>query len=344
MLGYRELSLSEALKAETPLLPSSSLADFGQLPPQIGPVIDTPIPEENVSYVAYISPATLRLSLEQYLEEYGEEILRRDKLKELDPEVYYNFWWYCARFSLPFPLPVSVRDDGKSVHYCALVAWDKSVAERGCWSAAKVLAPLFETSLRDSGVAAMSTDDTGDPESFDEFHLLSRFNLQGFYSSVWDHADLSKVLVTLVEACDKRDFRPVVESVVRGNHRRHEQFVAGADDSVVGSEINEGVEVATVSDASMLSPSVELDVYRTILYLAKYQCTTAFHAFFPATVKPCKGYHYWCAIGTPFPMFDRLVRDGAQRLNNSKDHKAVIPIHTPSEVALGFRCVFGHLI
>ena len=26
------------------------------------------------------------------------------------PQTFYNFWWYCARFSLPLPLPVTVVD------------------------------------------------------------------------------------------------------------------------------------------------------------------------------------------------------------------------------------------
>lgn len=112
------------------------------------------------------------------------------------------------------------------------------------------------------------------------------------------------------------------------------------DDSA--SEV--GTTTVSASEVGTASPSVELDVYRTMLYLAKYQCTTAFHTFFPATTKPCKGYHFWCATGTPLPMFDRLVRDGVQRINNSKDHTMIAPIRDVSDVALGFRCVFGHLI
>lgn len=99
--------------------------------------------------------------------------------------------------------------------------------------------------------------------------------------------------------------------------------------------------------------SAELDVYRTILYLAKYQCTTAFHAFFPAVTKPCKGYHFWCAIGTPSPIFDRLLRDAAERIRTAgcgggrypQPPAVVAPaVQDVSDVAVGFRCVFGHLI
>jgi hypothetical protein len=180
-------------------------------------------------------------------------------------------------------------------------------------------------------------------DPFDDYPLLSRFNLQGFYSSVWDHEDLSKILVTLVEACDKRDFKPVVECVLQCNKRRRAKFDPIAEEG--GSEVNYSADLRVGSDpgGGDGSVSVELDVYRTILYLAKYQCTTAFHAFFPATVKPCKGYHFWCAMGTPLPMFDRLLRDGVQRVR--KDHSIATTVYGDvGEVALGFRCVFGHLV
>jgi hypothetical protein len=181
-------------------------------------------------------------------------------------------------------------------------------------------------------------------DSLDDVPLLSRFNLQGFYSSVWDHDDLSKLLVALVEACDKRDFRPVIESILLSNQRRREEFGSVVVPLLDSCSDVEGVARGS-SDAGGISPSVELDLYKTVLYLAKYQCTTAFHTFFPSTVKPCKGYHFWCANGTPFPIFDRLLQDGVQRVNsNSRDNPTVVPIPKISDVALGFRCVFGHLI
>ena len=141
------------------------------------------------------------------------------------------------------------------------------------------------------------------PESLDDFPLLSKFNLSGYYSNVWDHPDLSEILVTLVQACDKRDFRPVVEAVLRrgGN----------------------------------------IDCYRTILFLAKYQCTSAFHAFFPATIKPCKGYHFWCPM-VPLPIFDRLFREAVKKVR--ANNIGIAPIHEVQEISLAFRSVFGHLM
>ena len=133
-----------------------------------------------------------------------------------------------------------------------------------------------------------------------------------------------------------------VEAVMSCNRRRLQQYGPGIDEAF--GETQSAVGMPVQSETNDFPPSVELDVYRTIIYLAKYQCTTAFHSFFPATIKPCKGYHFWCAMGTPLPMFDRLMRDGVKRANSSKDHGVVAPVRDVSDVALGFRCVFGHLI
>ena len=168
---------------------------------------------------------------------------------------------------------------------------------RGCYSAAKILLDALPS---EDGQAPGSGESI---ESIDDFPLLSKFNLSGYYSNVWDHPELSEILVALVQACDKRDFRPVVESVLR---RRG-----------------------------------DIDCYRTILYLAKYQCTSAFHAFFPATLKPCKGYHFWCPM-VPLPIFDRLFREAVKRVR--ANNTGIPPIHEVQEVPLAFRSVFGHLM
>jgi hypothetical protein len=174
---------------------------------------------------------------------------------------------------------------------------DREVAIRGCYSCAKILLDTIPS--KDAQIS--ETEES--VEAVDDFPLLSKFNLSGYYSNVWDHPDLSEILVTLVQACDKRDFRPVVESVLRR-----------------GSNI---------------------DCYRTILYLAKYQCTSAFHAFFPATLKPCKGYHFWCPLA-PLPIFDRLFREAVKKVH--ANNVGVAPIHEVQEVSLAFRSVFGHLM
>lgn len=154
----------------------------------------------------------------------------------------------------------------------------------------------------DISTCLASKDSPQSLDSFGDFPLLSKLNLSGYYANVWDHPDLSEILVALVDACDKRDFRPVVETVMRNG---------------------------------------KLDCYRTILYLAKYQCTSAFHAFFPATVKPCKGYHFWCPIA-PVPIFDHLFREAVKEARSSGNSLEMIP--EVSDVPLAFRSIFGHMM
>lgn len=123
MLGYKELSIDEALvgpeEPTTSRPDGTEIADFANLPPQIGPVVD----DTDASYVTYVSPASMRSSLERHIEEQGEAVLERENLKAIDPELFYNLWWYCARFSLPLPLPVSMVEGKDSKHYCAIAAW-----------------------------------------------------------------------------------------------------------------------------------------------------------------------------------------------------------------------------
>jgi hypothetical protein len=228
---------------------------------------------------------------------------------------------------------------------CAFAAWDRSTAERGCYSAAKAIQPLIRPSKfeNDINLATTKSDDPSQFELFDDVPLLSRFNLQGFYSNVWDHPDLSKLLVSLVEACDKRDFRSLVENAVRCNKRRLD--ASGCLPDITLDDSQYGTINSLISFGGNSVQAVEFDVYRVVLYLAKYQCTSAFHSFFPTTLKPCKGYHFWCAIGTPLPTFDRLFRDAMRRVKNStRDKSVVVTTQDLTDIALAFRCVFGHLI
>lgn len=342
MLGYRELSVDEACKQNTSTAfvsanHSPPVREDVELPPQIAITLDD-FSDFEVEFVTYLNPEALRIALEHYVEEYGEDILERGKLQELDREVFFNLWWYCARFSLPLPLSVDSKDN----HACAFAAWDRSSAERGCHSAAKVITKHFRPQDYPYEGQLLSSEDVGTPESFSDDPLLSRFNLQGFYSTVWDHPDLSKLLVGLVGACDKRDFRPVVEEAIECNRRRRQQCSESPLNDT-SSDVQCASSFAQSSDGGWSSHS-DIDIYRTLLYLAKYQCTTAFHTFFPATAKPCKGYHFWCANGTPIPTFDRLLRDAVRRIKANKDQYSGFSVHEVSDVALGFRSTFGHFI
>lgn len=152
------------------------------------------------------------------------------------------------------------------------------MAARACHSCARVLYPFSTERHSHRELTVESTESLGDDP------LLSKFNLQGYFSNVWDHEDLSRILVCLVEACDKRDFKPVIDCLLECNERRRIVFSAST---------KKGDSEKFVDETNADQQNIEFDVYRTILYLAKYQCTTAFHSFFPATVKPCKGYHFW---------------------------------------------------
>lgn len=331
MLGYKEMSLNEALE---PSVSNVSHETDDGLPRQIvshGPVDDS---TGSSGYVTYLDPSALRTSLERYVHEEGESALDRDSLRKRDPELFINLFFYCARFSLPLPLPIPSEG---AIHYCAFVAWDRSIAFHGCNSGARALASLYGLQTRPDGLSSVTEDlDTlARKQSLGEYPLLARFNLQEICQSDWDQKDLSEILVTLVEACDKRDFRPVLECVFRCNKRR----LATAREALNDMPVELGLtESASFRDAT----SVELDCYRTLLYLAKYQCTSVFHVFFPATAKPCKGYHFWCAIGTPLPVFDHLFREAVKRLQSKGN--IITPLHDVADVALGFRCVFGHII
>lgn len=328
MIGYKELELNEAAEPPPKIRPGTET-----LPPQLGNALEHAYDYglQGKGFVRYMSPSAVRLSLERYVEAEGDSVLLRETLRQRDPELFYNFWWYCARFSLPLPLPTVAGGSGDDLsksmgHVCACAAYEKSVALRGCYEGAQALLPHLDVT-------------GGNPENGPcvDFPLLSRFNMQAFSQGDWDHDDLSKILVTLVEACDKRDFKPVVECVLRCNQRRIQKNTSPESDPGDNSMIE-----ATLSDLTTDTATPDLDCYRTILYLAKYQCTSAFHVFFPATVKPCKGYHFWCATGTPLPVFDHMFRDAVKRIRNRDN--TFTPLNDVSDVALGFRCVFGHII
>lgn len=111
-LAYKSMSLDEAIN-----IPQET----DGLPPQIRPEIDEN--DESVSLVTYVCPSSLRDSLEQVVDEHGEEILDREKLREKYPDIFYNLWWFCARFQLPLPLPVSNGENSDSRHCCAIISW-----------------------------------------------------------------------------------------------------------------------------------------------------------------------------------------------------------------------------
>eukprot|EP00986_Skeletonema_menzelii_P013803 scaffold8428_cov151-Skeletonema_menzelii.AAC.1 len=331
---------------------------------------------QSSGFVSYLSPKKLRLLLEQLVVEFGEEILDRDRLREVNPQALFNLWWYCARFSLPLPLAISPpNEDDTNITLqeisdaCAFASWDKSIAMQGCRSAAKAIG-----ATRTSPMAPEHREKLFDNPSTDS-PLLAFFNLQGYCQADWDHADLSEVLVSLVKACDTTDLTQAVACICQKNEakegKEHPDGVVvqaptlghNMTDTSFGSTTTAAYESFSMTNPATGEPSslhkispTRLDCYRTLLYLARYQCTTAFHAFFPTTTRACKGYHFWCAQGTPRPIFDRAFREAADDYNHNRgnsnnddadgnDNKAISPaIHGVSEVGVGFRCIFGHMI
>ena len=361
LLGFKHLKLSQALKVtgsdsptiDNDLNSSRVSASSEQLPPQLeGSVRDchpstSSINHQDEGFVSYLSPYKLRRMLEQLVHEYGEEVLRRDRLLEIDPQIFYNLWWYCARFSLPLPLAVELQDtesDCQSIitkfdDVCAFASWDKSLAIQGCQSAAQAISAAQRLSHSPDRVLREKLFDNPTTDN----PIFSFFNFQNYAQSDWDHPDLSEVLVALVKACETRDLLPVVECVFERNSIRNQE--ARGNENML-SFLNSSIESAasvpfSMGESSDIVTTTELDCYRTILYLARYQCMTAFHAFFPTMSKACKGYHFWCPYN-PWSIFDRAFREAAQEYG--KKHKMVVPIPDVSDVAIGFRCIFGHVI
>ena len=337
LLGYSCMTITEALvgSSEKHGVDSEAAGESSDLPSQICPSLGySGADDEASSYVKYLSPSRMRLLMEEYVDKNGEEVLERDSLRKLDPCLFYNLWWFCSRFSLPLPLMASGvnETDKQPTHLLAICAWDRQVADKGCESAAKAVLAFLgpvqtegEAENNDFSTLLLSAD----------IPLLYKFNLHSFAQGDWDHPELSKILIKLVEACDKKDFVPVLECALACSIARRERLgLKENDGSATGSEL--------LGSDAILHTATDIDCYRTLLYLCRYQCTSAFHTFFPATAKACKGYHFWCAQGTPFPMYDRYFRDAVNRVRNSG--RELPTMHDISEVALGFRCVFGHVM
>ncbi|KAL7553196.1 hypothetical protein ACHAWF_016455, partial [Thalassiosira exigua] len=373
LIGYEESTIDELLDSESGDSRQSSLpqtADLDvsgmtqdsvleELPPQLEPRLkDIDLGSASTmtgeqGYITYLSPHKLRSMLEELVLEYGEHILHRDRLRQINPEVLFNLWWYSSRFSLPLPLATSpllgnddeLEDDDLSNAFvngsydcCAFASWDKSVALHGCRSAAKAIVAAQALPYTSDSVLREKLFDN--PST--DIPLLSFFNLQSYAQGDWEI--MPEILVALVQACETRDLLPVVECVFKRNQARQE-IAQGASRQNGCTPMNASFEstfsAGASTEGSLRPVSADLDCYRTVLYLARYQCTTAFHAFFPTTTKACKGYHFWCAQGTP-PLFDKAFREAAESYR--KQSKMLLPIPEVSDVALGFRSVFGHVL
>lgn len=239
--------------------------------------------------------------------------------------------------------------------YCAFASFDQQVALKGCQSAALSLRELNGTNASQHP-NWLEKFEQGSP-TLGDIPLLANFNLQTFCQSDWENPILSGALVALVEACDKLDFKPVVDSIQQyawtllketGNEKRtcdqsiHESSIGSPSDLTSSKYDVQG-------NGNIVDYSKLLDCYRVMMYLARYQCTSAFHRFFPTSnAKPCKGYHFWCASGScPHTSFDSLFEKALSVKANTPakgfDQDGV-RYNGVSDIAIGFRCVFGHII
>jgi hypothetical protein len=179
--------------------------DPQELPPQLESVIKggraSVLIEkqgQESGFVTYLSPQKLRIMLEDLVLEYGEDALNRDSLRELSPDVFFNLWWYSARFSLPLPLsttvPIEERSETISVAkescraFCAFASWDKSVAIHGCRSAAKAVMAAQTLSLTSDQLLREKLLEN----PYTDVPLLSFFHLQNYAQGDWDHPDFSE--------------------------------------------------------------------------------------------------------------------------------------------------------
>lgn len=58
---------------------------------------------EGVGRCAYLSPLQLRYELELQVQRYGERALEESTLALEKPALFWSLWWYCSRLNLPFP-------------------------------------------------------------------------------------------------------------------------------------------------------------------------------------------------------------------------------------------------
>ncbi len=79
-------------------------------------------------------------------QEHGEQALYRETMLELCPDLFWNLWWYSARFGLPLPLPsrATTTTDGGATRVplpqmLLLAGWDARVVERGAQAALATL-------------------------------------------------------------------------------------------------------------------------------------------------------------------------------------------------------------
>lgn len=70
---------------------------------------------EGVARCAYLSPLQLRYDLELQVQRHGEQALEGKLLALENPALFWSLWWYCARLDIPFPV-LPTPSSAKTTH------------------------------------------------------------------------------------------------------------------------------------------------------------------------------------------------------------------------------------
>eukprot|EP00753_Platysulcus_tardus_P017916 PLAT6635.1.p1 GENE.PLAT6635.1~~PLAT6635.1.p1 ORF type:complete len:998 (-),score=366.32 PLAT6635.1:507-3086(-) len=71
-------------------------------------VAGAPLPGGSVDY---LSPLAMRNEAERALQKHGSKLLVRSDCRRLEPTLYWNLLWYCARLQLPPPFVIASEDE-----------------------------------------------------------------------------------------------------------------------------------------------------------------------------------------------------------------------------------------
>ena len=124
-----------------------------------------------VGSVPYLSPMKLRDGLEEVLSEHRTDaIFQREVLRHRYPELFWNLWWYSARFGLPFPL--SEGPDDLTAQWICVCGWDALSTHRAAAIAAHDAVASLAPNLVEEEDAAVCVND-------DEMDRANVFDLEG---------------------------------------------------------------------------------------------------------------------------------------------------------------------
>ena len=102
---------------------------------------------------SYMSPVAMRLGIEHLIKDHGEHALYRETMLALCPDLFWNLWWYSARFGLPLPLaalPDQEKGSGSAAragpfpHLLLISGWDAALVDKAAQAAVLTLQAFEE--------------------------------------------------------------------------------------------------------------------------------------------------------------------------------------------------------